>query len=51
MQNTAKALGLDVFSETLRCEVQGMKGPLKDGELEKAAVFTKAFIASVGKKS
>ena len=51
MQTAAKTLGLNVYSETLRCEVQGMKGPLKDGEMEKTAAFTKAFIASVGKKS
>jgi flavodoxin len=51
MQTAAKALGLNVYSETLRCEVQGMKGPLKDGELEKAAAFTRKSLASVGKKS
>ena len=51
MQNTAKALGLNVYSETLRCEVGGMKGPLKDGELERAAAFTRAFVGSLGQKA
>jgi menaquinone-dependent protoporphyrinogen IX oxidase len=50
MQKTAKALGLNVYSEILRCEVRGMKGPLADNELEKAASFIKAFLPSIGKK-
>jgi menaquinone-dependent protoporphyrinogen IX oxidase len=51
LQQTAKSLGLNVYSETLRCEVQGMKGPLKEKELEKAVVFTNNFLSTIGKKS
>ncbi len=50
MQETAKSLGLNAYSETLRCEVQGMKGPLAAGELDKAAAFVRKFLAAVGKK-
>jgi menaquinone-dependent protoporphyrinogen IX oxidase len=50
MQKVAKTLGLNVYSETLRCEVRGMKGPLTDNELEKAASFTKEFLSTIGKK-
>jgi hypothetical protein len=50
MQKTAKDLGLNVYADTLRCEVAGMKGPLKEGELAKAAVFVGAFISSFGQK-
>jgi flavodoxin len=50
MQKTAKGLDLNVYGDTLRCEVAGMKGPLKEGELEKAAVFVGAFISSFGRK-
>jgi len=51
LQQTAKSLGLNVYSDALRCEVQGMKGPLKDKELEKAAAFTNNFLSTIGKKS
>ncbi|MCX6577658.1 MAG: hypothetical protein NTV82_14860 [Candidatus Aminicenantes bacterium] len=50
MQKVAKTLALNVYSETLRCEVRGMKGPLADNELEKAASFTKEFLSTIGKK-
>jgi len=50
MQKAAKTLGLNVYAETLRCEVLGMKGPLAENELEKAAAFTKKFISTIGKK-
>jgi hypothetical protein len=50
MQKVAKTLGLNVYSETLRCEGQGMKGPLADNELKKAASFTKEFLSTIGKK-
>jgi len=43
----ARELGLNVYPEVLRCEVQGMKGPLKAGELEKVAPFVREFIASL----
>jgi flavodoxin len=45
LQERAKALGLNVYDRTLRCEVSDMKGPLKEGELEKAALFARDFAA------
>lgn len=51
LQETAKSLGLNVYAETLRCEVWGMKGPLKDKELERAAAFTKNFLAAIAGKT
>ena len=48
MQRVAKEQGLNVYSETLRCEVLGgTKGPLANGQLEKATVFTKSFISAI----
>jgi flavodoxin len=50
MQNIAKEQGLNVYAETMRCEVLGgLKGPLKEHELEKAASFTKEFLAKITK--
>lgn len=49
MLQLAKSLGLNVHPEALRCEVAGMKGPLKDGELDKARMFASALIASIAK--
>ncbi len=50
MQALGMQLGLNVYAETLRCEVTaGMKGPLKDGELDKASAFARKFISAVGK--
>lgn len=50
MQKVAKEQGLNVYPETLRCEVLGgTKGPLKDHELEEAAKFTKEFILKMTK--
>jgi flavodoxin len=46
LQKRAGELGLNAYANTLRCEVVGMKGPLKDGELEKAAAFADDFISS-----
>jgi flavodoxin len=51
MQSVAKDLGLNVYENTLRCEVAGSKGPLKDKEKDKAAAFAKAFMAAIKKKS
>jgi len=51
LQQTAKSHGLNVYADVLRCEVAGMKGPLKDKELEKAVAFTKDFLSTIGKKS
>jgi flavodoxin len=50
MQKAAKEQGLNVYAETLRCEVLGgLKGPLKEHELEKAAYFTKEFLSKITK--
>ncbi len=48
---TASQLGLNVQARTLRCEVQGLKGPLAEGELGKVAAFVKAFVAAGGSTS
>ncbi|HUU05657.1 MAG TPA: flavodoxin domain-containing protein [Patescibacteria group bacterium] len=50
MQELAQKLGLNVFAKTLRCLVQGAKGPLQEGELEKAAQFAREFVAAAEKK-
>jgi len=48
MQKVAKEQGLNVYPETLRCEVLGEgKGPLADDHLEKAATFSKNFISAI----
>jgi hypothetical protein len=47
----AKEQGLNVYPETLRCEVQaGMKGPLAEGQLEKATAFTREFLSKISAK-
>jgi len=43
MQEVAKDLGLNVYSNTIRCEVKGLKGPLAENEQEKAAFSQKNF--------
>jgi menaquinone-dependent protoporphyrinogen IX oxidase len=50
MQEVAKDQGLNLYSEVLRCEVKGLKGPLADNALEKAVSFTSAFVSTFGKK-
>jgi hypothetical protein len=45
MHQAAKDQGLNIFSESLRCEVAGTKGPLADNALEKAAVFAVSFLS------
>ncbi|MBN1224314.1 MAG: hypothetical protein JXB23_13790 [Candidatus Aminicenantes bacterium] len=50
LQKVAKDQGLNVYAETLRCEVQGMKGPLGEKELEKAAAFAKEFVSKIKKE-
>lgn len=47
MEKTAKDQGLNVYGQTLRCEVLGMNGPLKEHEQEKATTFAKELISSV----
>jgi hypothetical protein len=49
MQEKAVAVGLNVYPKTLRCEVKGMKGPLKDGEKEKVATFIDEFARTISK--
>lgn len=39
LHKLAASQGLNVYPKTLRCEVQGTKGSLKDKELDKAASF------------
>jgi flavodoxin len=49
MQRVAKEQGLNVYAETLRCEVLGgMKGPLAEHQLEKVASFTMEFVSKIG---
>ncbi len=50
MQILAKEQGLNVYPETLRCEVSGTKGPLAEHQLEKAASFAKDFISTINIK-
>ncbi|HVP90520.1 MAG TPA: flavodoxin domain-containing protein [Terriglobales bacterium] len=47
MHDAAKALGLNVYPETLRCEVKDIRGPLIDGALDKAAAFAREFVSAV----
>ena len=49
MQKVAKNRGLNVYPETLRCEVKEMKGPLADNALENAVSFTRVFVSTFGK--
>jgi flavodoxin len=52
MHRVAEEQGLNVYQDTLRCEVQGgMKGPLAEHQLEKATLFTKEFLSGIGKMS
>jgi flavodoxin len=48
LHKVAETQGLNVYSKTLRCEVTGLKGPLGENELEKAASFAKEFVSSFG---
>lgn len=50
MQNAARTLGLNVYLNTLRCEVKGMKGPLVDDALESARAFVKEFVSTIAQK-
>lgn len=52
MQILAEEQGLNVYQETLRCEVMGgMKGPLAEHQLEKATAFAKEFMSAINKES
>jgi flavodoxin len=51
MQRAAKEQGLNVYPEILRCEVLGgLKGPLAEQQLKKAAAFAKEFISMASKR-
>ncbi len=50
MHKAASDLGLNVYPDTLRCEVRELNGPLADGAIQKALAFTDAFVASVAPK-
>jgi hypothetical protein len=47
MHRVARERGLNVFDETLRCEVKGAKGPLVVNALEKAKAFAGRVVATV----
>jgi flavorubredoxin len=48
MHRIAKEQGLNVYQETLRCEVQGgIKGPLAENQLEKATSFIREFLSRI----
>jgi len=49
MHKAAVDLGLNVFKDTLRCEVNGMKGPLVENATQKAIAFTDAFLSMQAK--
>lgn len=51
LHEAAKSLGLTVYPNTLRCEVKGMKGPLAEHELDKAATFVREFISTFSQKN
>ncbi len=50
MMAEAKKQGLNLYPETLRIEVAELKGPLVEGELDKAAGWARGFTAWAGKK-
>jgi flavodoxin len=50
LHKVAETQGLNTYSKTLRCEVTGLKGPLGDNELAKAASFVKEFVSTIGEK-
>jgi len=45
MQKIARDNGLNLFPDTLRCEVAEMKGPLVENAIGKAVAFATAFIS------
>ncbi len=50
LHRIAETQRLNVYSKALRCEVMGMKGPLNDNELEKAADFARKFVSTIGER-
>jgi flavodoxin len=51
LQKTAREQGLNLYPETLRCEVSGMRGPLTPDSLMKAAAFASGIVYYVGKRA
>jgi menaquinone-dependent protoporphyrinogen IX oxidase len=51
MHKLAGEMGLNVYENTLRCEVKGVKGPLADNALEEASEFTRGFVSYIEKKT
>ncbi len=49
MHKAAQDARLNVYPDTLRCEVNGMKGPLVGGALEKAIAFADAVVAAAAR--
>ncbi len=47
LERSARGLGLNVHGQAQRFEVSGMKGPLAEGALEKAAAFARELARSV----
>ena len=47
MEQSARGLGLDVHGQAQRFAVSGLKGPLAEGSLEKAAAFARGLAQSV----
>jgi hypothetical protein len=50
LQTKGQKLKLHVFPQTLRCQVREWKGPLQEGEAEKAIRFAREFIDAIEKK-
>jgi flavodoxin len=51
MHKFAEDMGLNVYQEALRCNVKEFKGPLAEGQVEKAEAFARQFLSTIGKKS
>ena len=51
MHKLAGEIGLNLYENTLRCEVKGVKGPLTDNALEETSGFTKEFVSSLEKET
>ncbi len=50
MRKAAGGLGLNVYPNTLRCQVKALNGPLADGELSRAISFTDELASALGRK-
>ncbi len=47
LQKVAKEEGMNVYARTLRCPVEGMSGPLAEGDLRNAAAFASEFVTAM----